>query len=310
VSAHDVPAALAGVSGSAGSASPVADLGWRETGRRLVGSLEVAGSHPNRWVAGFGYQFLALGWAFGIAASLAVVVHTMPGSVPTFLGFRGSGSAQAMEVLHALRLGSLNPVMAGWLVLFVVASLRLAPGLARSLLMGDGMLPREATRRAGRGFGLSTAALWSQVAATMLAASAVGVLSWFGLLELVGANPDQPMPKVVTSVLLGFLFVYGATLGALYHLALASLVRHRRGAGSAFLHAWRLVRSQPAGAARAITTECGLYGVLLYVEWLIPKAINPYGIASFIALALCGLTRAGFWSRTYHALGGVEPALP
>ncbi|MEZ6017192.1 MAG: hypothetical protein R3F49_18890 [Planctomycetota bacterium] len=286
------------------SASPVADLGWRATTRRLVASVRVALENPARLPAGFCYQFLALGWAFGIAAAVPVIVRLVSPTVAFDLGFTSLHSSTAFDAL--VRDGHWTVYGVGLLAL----SLRFAPGLARSFFLGEGQRPIAQTSKVGRGFGVSCAAIWVQIVVTMLAASTLTVLLVFLCMLFLGADPDGPLPKLGASLAVGFLFVYGATLGALYHLALASLVRHQRGAGSALLHAWRLVRSQPAGAARAVALEGALYAAVAYLEWVVPTMFRMGGIATLLVLALSGVTRAGFWSRTYHAFGGVEPVPP
>lgn len=281
-------------------ASALAQLGWRATVRRLEGALGVAFHHPKRWPAGFCYQFLALGWAFGVVAAVPLLVRTLPQAATFSYGLEDLRSGPAFD--HFVR--DQWPVLG---VLALLLSLRFAPGLARSFFQGAGTEPREPSFALGRGLVLSTAALWLEVVLTMIAASALTIGLLVSLVAMFDVDPAGPLPKVGAGIVLGFLFVYGATLGALYHLALASLVRHRRGAGSALLHAWRLVRAQPTGAARAITVEATLYAVVVSLEWFLPAAARFSGGTTLLVLALCGLTRAGLWSRTYHALGGVDP---
>lgn len=286
-----------------GAASPVADLGWRETTRRLVAAIDVAAKAPHRWPAGLCYQFLALGWALGIAAAVPVVVRVVSPEAANTLGIAALRSDSAFDALTHDQWSVFAVVLLG-------LALRLAPGLARSLFFGEGQRPIERTYHLGRGFALSSAAIWIQVVLTMLVASTLAVLIASTGLRIVGSDPDGPLPKVVAGVTLGFLCAYGATLGALYHLALASLVRHRRGAGSALLHAWRLVRSQPSGAARAVALEGALYAAVAYLEWFLPQVLRLGGLSTLVVLSVSGLARAGFWSRTYHAFGGVEPVPP
>lgn len=272
------------------------ELGWRATGERLLDALEVAVRHPRRWLAGFAYQFLALGWAFGVAAAVGALGWVLPEHTLASLGFGSLRSSPAFDSLAANRTSLLGLAV-------LVLALRLAPGLARAELgaAGDGALSR------GRGFAVATTALWVQVVLTMLAASLATVLATTAVLGVLGADPGGPLPKVLFGLALGFLTVYGATLGALYHLALASLVRHRRGAGSALLHAWRLVRSQPPAAARAILVEGLLYGAWLALDALLPLGVRLSSATALVGLALSGAARAAFWARTYSALGGVEP---
>jgi hypothetical protein len=282
-----------------GAATPVIDLGWGETARRLVGALEVAARHPRRWFGGLGYQFLALGWLIGIACAMTIAVRSSDTAAPQ-LTFGLGRFPSAFDMLTRNQ----------WSFFGLVAlalSLRLAPGLARSLFQGRGLEPAAPTYGTGRGLGLSTFALWVQVVLTMLAASLATVFTTLGVLTAIGVDPDGPVPKVAIGVMLVFLGVYGVTLAALYNLALASLARHDRGTGSALLHAWRLVRSQPAGASRAITLDTLLYAVFLYLDRALASVLGLGGLPTLLLLALSGLARAGFWSRTYHALGGVEP---
>jgi hypothetical protein len=283
-----------------GGATPVIDLGWSETARRLVGALEVAIRHPRRWIGGLGYQFLALGWLIGIACAMTFAVRSSSEQAAPQLTFGLGRFPSAFDML------SRNQWSFFGLVALAV-SLRLAPGLARSLFQGRGLEPAAQAYRAGRGLGMSTLALWGQVVLTMLAASLATVFATLGVLAASGVDPDGPLPNVAIAVMLVFLGVYGVTLGALYNLALASLARHDRGTGSALLHAWRLVRSQPSGASRAIAFDTLLYAVFLYLDRALASVLGLGGVVTVLLLAFSGLTRAGFWSRTYHALGGVEP---
>lgn len=291
-SATDVSARGPAHGHAAGGTTPVIDLGWSETARRLVGALEVAVRHPKCWVGGLGYQLLALGWLIGIACAMSFAVQPSWQHAAPF--------PSAFDMLTRNQWSFFGLVA-------LAVSLRLAPGLARSLFQGRGLEPALPAYRAGRGLGLSTFALWVQVVLTMLAASLATVLTTLGLLGASGVDPDGPVPKVVIAVMLVFLGVYGVTLGALYHLALASLARHDRGTGSALLHAWRLVRSQPSGASRAIAFDTLLYTAFLYLDQGLDSLVSSGSAWTVLLLALSGLIRAGFWSRTYHALGGVEP---
>lgn len=281
------------------AATPVIDLGWSETARRLVGALEVAIRHPKRWIGGLGYQFLALGWLIGIACAMSFAVRSSERAAPQLTVELGRFPA-AFDMLTRNQWSFFGLVA-------LAVSLRLAPGLARSLFQGRGLEPAVPAHRAARGLGLSTFALWIQVVLTMLAASLAAVYATLGILSAGGFDPDGPVPNVAIAVMLVFLGIYGVTLGALYNLALASLARHDRGTGSALLHAWRLVRSQPSGASRAIALDTLLYLVFLYLDRALAALVGLGGSTTLLLLALSGLARAGFWSRTYHALGGVEP---
>lgn len=282
-----------------GGATPVIDLGWGEATRRLVGALDVAVRHPRRWVGGLGYQFLALGWLIGIACAMSVAVRSSEHAAPQ-LTLELGRFPSAFDTLTRNQWSFFGLVA-------LAVSLRLAPGLARSFFQGRGLEPVVPAYRTGRGLGLSTFALWVQVVLTMLAASLATVFATLGVVTASGVDPDGPVPKVAIGVMLVFLGIYGVTLGALYNLALASLARHDRGTGSALLHAWRLVRSQPSGASRAIALDTFFYAAFLYLDRALAGLFGVGGWPTLLLFAVSGLTRAGFWSRTYHALGGVEP---
>jgi hypothetical protein len=103
----------------------------------------------------------------------------------------------------------------------------------------------------------------------------------------------------------------------LFQLALQSLVRHRRGAASALLHAWRIASHRPWATFRAALVDLLLtLGVLVLTYAVtIALAVSIVGILAipFALVALAGMegvARAGYWARIYIALGGLAESPP
>jgi hypothetical protein len=220
-----------------GGATPVLDLGWRESVRRMFGAVDVAVRRPKRWFAGFCYEFLALGWAIGVLSAVPLLSRALPSTSKFGYGFEVLSAGGAFDLLRSERW----PVFT---VLLLLLALRLAPGLARSFFLGGGTEANERSYHAGRGLGVSTGALWLEVVLTMFAVGGLTVGLLVGTLGLVGADAAGPLPKVGAGLVSAFLLLYGATLGALFHLALASLVRHRRDPRGR-RHVARAVRPRP-----------------------------------------------------------------
>jgi len=280
------------------------DLSWRRTVERAGRAADGALQQPRLAPAGVAYQGLALGWTLGLGAALAVAARLKPslGAAGAELSLPRAGAGlDALGLMDARVLVSAFSERR-WSVpgaLLALVALRLAPGLARAIASGE----RGDALGLGRGSGRSVAALWAQLVLTMFAASGLVLGAALLALEVVGEDASAALGKVAVGLALTFLVVYGATLGALYHLALASLVRHRRGAGSALLHAWRLVRAQPAAAARAIFVE----GAAVLALGALAVAIDVGWVLTIALMAVIGGARARFWAASYTAFGGVEP---
>ncbi len=107
----------------------------------------------------------------------------------------------------------------------------------------------------------------------------------------------------VGAVVLG----YGILLQVLVQLALHSLARNGRGSASALTHAWRLVRNSPWSAVRATVVDLALQCTILVVAVVLEQLFETFGVAvAWLLWCFVGVTRAGYWARTYDALGGLS----
>ena len=101
-----------------------------------------------------------------------------------------------------------------------------------------------------------------------------------------------------------------AVLMVVNQLALHSLAHNRRGVASALTHAWRLVRTSPLGALRATLVDLVLFVSVVVVDAVFVRNFagdSPLSLALELALfGFAGVTRAGYWARTYRALGGLS----
>jgi hypothetical protein len=108
--------------------------------------------------------------------------------------------------------------------------------------------------------------------------------------------------------------IYGFLLSVLFQLSLHSLVRNRRGVGSALLHAWRIARNDPFATTRAVLVDAVLYVTVLAVHgvvWLAWSLSGELVLLLLVPLSLCieaivGGTRCAYWSSAYEGLGGIS----
>ena len=164
----------------------------------------------------------------------------------------------------------------------------------------------------GKGQALVAFGLWGVLLALLFGAMlvligpVVAFLKLFGLARLSALSAGLILPALC------LVLAYAAVLMVLNQLALHSLAHNRRGVASALTHAWRLVRASPLGALRATLVDFVLFLCVLVASAVFAHTLfgeTPLG--TFIALALsgfAGVTRAGFWARTYRSLGGLSSA--
>jgi hypothetical protein len=164
--------------------------------------------------------------------------------------------------------------------------------------------------REGRGLALVAFGLWGMLLMLLFAAMlvligpVVAFLKVFGLARFSALSAGLILPAVL------LVLAYAAVLMVLNQLALHSLAHNRRGVASALAHAWRLVRASPLGALRATLVDFVLFFSLLVASSILaPTEGMPLTTALFLALSgFAGVTRAGYWARTYRALGGLSSA--
>jgi hypothetical protein len=164
-------------------------------------------------------------------------------------------------------------------------------------------------RRAGRGLFWSSLGLLlgrlilGSLALLCLASLPIGFASGTENLGLL----DGPLKLLLLGVFaLGILYVL--TLDAACWLGLQSLAANRRGAGSAFQHAWRLLSNDPAKATRAV----GVYALVIGLGhgWLLPFLMRWIGDGMYVAFLLTagwlGWWSNLYWQHAYTALGGIR----
>lgn len=170
-------------------------------------------------------------------------------------------------------------------------------------------------RRAGRGLFLSclalatTRLLFGSLALFLLASLPIS------LVYRLGQDALGPLGVVLMLLVLGLFglgLLYVLTLDAAVWLAFYSLAANRRGAGSAFQHAWRLLSHDPSQAIRAV----GLYGGVIGIGYglLLPLLLSWSGefrdFGGAFASGLFGWWSVRYWLHAYRALGGVQTAQP
>jgi hypothetical protein len=208
------------------------------------------------------------------------------------------------------------------LVLPLIA--RLWVGLARistpglwAGLTAERRIPRlRDAWRAGRGLTLSAFGLWLQLVLlmTLTFALLVGLPVLILLLLIEQVSAWFSVGLVLLTPLLALLIFYLLMLSLLFQLALHSLAQNRRGAASALIHAWRIVRNDPWATARATIVDF----LLNLTVWLTVVAVSALLALTCIGIALwplvwvalsafMGVTRACYWARAYRALGGLSP---
>jgi hypothetical protein len=118
---------------------------------------------------------------------------------------------------------------------------------------------------------------------------------------------DGPLKLLLLGIFaLGMLYVL--TLDAACWLGLQSLAANRRGSGSAFQHAWRLLSNDPAKATRAV----GVYALVIGVGYggLLPFLIRWIGDDMYVAFLLAagwlGWWSTLYWQHAYVSLGGIR----
>ncbi len=164
----------------------------------------------------------------------------------------------------------------------------------------------------GRGLALVAFGLWGMLllmqfgAMLVLVGPLVALLKLFDLARFSAVFAGLLLPVLVLVLL------YAAVLMVLNQLALHSLVHNRRGVASALTHAWRLVRASPLGALRATLVDFVLFLSLLAAEVVFGTLVRPSAVLQsllvFALFGFAGVTRAGYWARTYRALGGLSHA--
>lgn len=217
------------------------------------------------------------------------------------------------------RLDGNEVVQVGLFALVVwIVSWRLMAGLARVAHPQDWARWNEAHGRpprlrevwdAGRGSTRGALGLWLLISLMLLIVLAI-LLSPVGLSALGRPRDLEPIGLLLIGPILIFLVTYASVLSVLHQLALHSLVRNRRGVGSALTHAWRIARHDPLRTFQAMLPDLVLAITTSAAGWLVFGLFGGGTLAAVLIWAVngfAGVTRAAYWAQAYRALGGLAP---
>jgi hypothetical protein len=164
----------------------------------------------------------------------------------------------------------------------------------------------------GKGLALMAFGLWGMLLLLLFGAMLVLIGPVVAFLKLFGLARFSPLSAGLILPVLVLVLAYAAVLMVLNQLALHSLAHNHRGVASALTHAWRLVRASPLGALRATLVDFVLFLSVLVASGIFAHTLfRGTVLETIIFLALsgfAGVTRAGYWARTYRALGGLSSA--
>lgn len=254
-------------------------------------------------LAGVAFEAMGLAWVFGALAALTIL-----GAIVDDQAVMSNALARRLEI----------PSGVGALVFFALAAplilvaTRIGAGLARIAAPGAPEGRRATLRnawRSGAAVQVSAFGIWLQIFGMMTSATMVLLGPLVILSYVVGPDTLGPFSGILSGLALTLTFVYGAELGALQELATASLVRHRRGVGSAVLHAWRLMKAQPGTSRRKAAGDFAARFAIVAVSLAVGGSAGPlWGLAQFVVLgALFGAIRCHAWALLYPRIGGLEP---
>jgi hypothetical protein len=289
----------------------------------LAESARQAGRPGFVWIAGLFYPAIGVGIAGTAGGPLA---WTLPESRPRAVRVEVATAEPIADFLLE-SFGSLaaTPVVA----ILLLPLFRLVAGLARSGSADAWNAASEGRRtprlrtlwRLGRGLTLPTYGLWLQLVLMQILAFLVMLapIVWVLGGPALHSEADRIAELAARGLLVGpvilFFALYLLAISVLGQLALQSLVENRRGVSSALLHAWRLVRHDPAATARAAGAELLLLvlavGAVRAFAGILGGLPGHEGFVVALQIALAGfagVVRAGYWARAYRALGGLTPA--
>lgn len=263
-------------------------------------------------LAGLAFELSGLAWVFGAAAAL-IVLGLLAGDPRLMTEALGSWlPVPEPQGAGALRVGVLRAgVLLALALPVVLVCARLGAGAARvAIAAGTGEDPPVSLGRAwseGREVQVSAAGVWLQVFGMMASGTLVLIGPLVALTTFAGQDALGPFSGVLDGLALMLLLVYAAELAALHQLAIASLVRHDRGVGSAVLHGWRLMRAEPRQSRRLAALEFGARALVLAAAASASVvAGGPWGLAQLLLLgSLVGSARCRAWSIAYPRMGGL-----
>ena len=305
----------------------------------MADAARASGRPRGVWAVGLMYQGLSLGWTFGMTVARPLVATLLPNShwlqSPATEPFaRPTTIFDPLVYLRRLHQDF------GWLTVLIYVALallifRMVVGLARithlrmeNELAGEEALSLRTAWHAGRGEARGALGLWTQILLMMFLAALIFLGSTQFVVSMLTLGDHHPLRILLVGLSVGLVGIYGFVLSVLFQLALHSLAQNRRGVGSALLHAWRILRSDPAAAGRATVVDAVLFltvlalqlGALLVVGAFEPlldmarlawvsKALTVGAVIMVLGLeAFAGCTRCAFWATAYRRLGGMSTA--
>jgi len=289
--------------------------------------------HPSAlWFVGIFYPSLNLN--FDLVRGVLALVEKFSGIDLPWAGNMGGFVTLFAPGIPGLTLGTrttdeLAPVMA--LLPLLLIGCRLVVGLAKIsdplyapsevTLVAEGssvQAPRGARIgriwAEGKGLAANAFGLWGMLLLLLFGAMLVLIGPVVAFLKLLGLAQVSALSAGLLLPVLVLVLAYAAVLMVLNQLALHSLAHNRRGVASALTHAWRLVRASPGGVLRATLVDFVLFLSMLLIEILARVFFEPSFLEGLVPVTLlllygfAGVARAGFWARTYRALGGLSSA--
>lgn len=165
--------------------------------------------------------------------------------------------------------------------------------------------------RAGKGLSASALGMWLMLLGLLFGTMLFLIGPLVTLVRILGLEEFSTVFGGLVLPVMILLVMYAVVLQVVNQLALHSLAHNRRGVASALIHAWRLLRNSPWGAARATLVDLSLFAMVFVAASLIRSVLGGGFTAEALALCLAGfagVTRAGFWARTYRGIGGLSSA--
>ncbi len=252
-------------------------------------------------LSGLCYEVMGLAWFFGVMAGLGVL---------SLLFDDLSLVSQAVGPLFTV------PKVFDDVRIFLVG----APALAICMRIASG-LGTIASQGQGQGSGANAWRAWKlgkrdtiasigiaiQIFGMMASATLVLLAPLVFVATLLGQDTMGLFGVVLSGLALAFMLVYGAALGALQELSMASLVRHHRGVGSAILHGWRLMRARPRSSQRMAAAEFASRIIVVGLAITVGRVAGwGWGMAQLVLFgALVGGLRCHAWSLAYPRIGGL-----
>jgi len=296
----------------------------------LADAARRAGRPSGLWLAGILYPGLNLN--FDLVRGVLALVEEFSGIEFPWAGGMGGFVTLFAPRIPGLNLGTrgsqdLEPVLV--LLPLILMACRLIVGLAR---VSDPMYaaPEGTTERLegssvqtprpprlkrlwqeGKGLAVNAFGLWCMLLFMLFGAMLVLIAPMVALLKLVNLARFSALSAGLLLPLLLLVLAYSAVLMVLNQLALHSMAHNRRGVASALTHAWRLVRTSPLGTLRATAVDFVLFLSVLAADVILSSTFPASGAGFVIVGGLygfAGVTRAGYWARTYRALGGLSHA--